>query len=301
MATPPLSSLRGATLFLLLLLNTLLWCLPFLPLALLKLLPLAGWQRGCSRLLRGFAQGWIAGTNLLLGWLPAAVWDLEGAGPVRRDASFLLLANHQSWVDIPVLLRLFGGRLPLPVFFVKKELRLLPLIGLAMWALDFPFVERYPRKLLERRPELRGRDLITARQACEHYVGQPVTMVNFPEGTRFSADKHRRSGSPFGHLLPPHVGGVAVVLATLGGQLTSILDVTLAYPGGPPPFWDFLCGRVPQIRARVRHRQVPPDFAGRDFRRDPAFRRQARRWVEELWREKEEELATLLRRPGARG
>lgn len=295
---PPL---RGAITFLLLLFNTLLWCTPFVLLALFKLIPWRWWRRRCTRALLLLGEGWIAGVNLLTGMLPGLAWDIEAPGPLHRNASYLLLANHQSWADIPVLLRLFGGRIPFPVFFVKKQLRRLPLIGLAMWALDFPFVERYSREEVERRPELRGRDLETARQACKQYRGTPVTLVNFPEGTRFAWDKHRQQGSPFRHLLTPHPGGTAVVLSTLGPQLATVLDATIAYPEGPPRFWDFLCGRVPQVRVRVRQRPIPPQFAGRDFWTDAEFRQQFRTWLEGLWREKDRQLTALLRQPGASG
>jgi 1-acyl-sn-glycerol-3-phosphate acyltransferase len=50
--------------------------------------------------------------------------------------------NHQSWVDIFVLQNVLRGRIPLLKFFLKQQLIYVPVIGLAWWALDFPFMRR---------------------------------------------------------------------------------------------------------------------------------------------------------------
>ncbi len=169
-----------------------------------------------------------------------------------------------------------------------------------MWALDFPFVERYPQAMVERRPQLRGRDLETARRACESYRELPVTLVNFAEGTRFTLDKYRRQGSPYRHLLRPRPGGAGVVLTTLGERLAAILDVTIAYPDGPPRFRDFLAGRVPRVIARVRRRRVPADLAG-DYQGDAVLRQRYRAWLENIWLDKDRQIDHLLREEVAGG
>ena len=68
--------------------------------------------------------------------------------------------------------------------------------------------------------------------------------MNFVEGTRFTAAKHAQQQSPYQHLLRPKAAGIAFVLGAMGGQLRSILNVTVVYPGGARELWDFLCGRV---------------------------------------------------------
>jgi 1-acyl-sn-glycerol-3-phosphate acyltransferase len=52
-----------------------------------------------------------------------------------------------------------------------------------------PFMKRYSKELMARRPELKGKDLENARTACEKFRGMPVAIMNFPEGTRFSEGK----------------------------------------------------------------------------------------------------------------
>ena len=59
------------------------------------------------------------------------------------NGHYLVLANHQSWVDILVLQKVFNRRIPLLRFFLKRQLFWVPLLGLAWWALDFPFMGRY--------------------------------------------------------------------------------------------------------------------------------------------------------------
>ena len=50
---------------------------------------------------------------------------------------------------------------------------------------------------------LRGQDLETTRRACAKYRNQPALILNFLEGTRFTAAKHEQQASPYVHLLRP--------------------------------------------------------------------------------------------------
>ena len=86
-------------------------------------------------------------------------WRIDGVEHLRRDGRYLVLANHQSWVDIVVLQDVFNRRIPFLKFFLKQQLIWVPVLGLAWWALDFPFMRRYTREELERHPEWRGRDV----------------------------------------------------------------------------------------------------------------------------------------------
>ena len=44
---------------------------------------------------------------------------------------YMVLANHQSWVDILILHRVFNNKIPFLKFFLKKELIFVPILGLA--------------------------------------------------------------------------------------------------------------------------------------------------------------------------
>lgn len=286
---------RLALLFLLIAASTVLHVIPLLAIALLKVvLPLPRLRTACNPLLTGLAASWIGFNNRLWDAFTRTRLTLRGDADLRVDGHYLVLANHQSWVDILVLQKVFNRRIPLLRFFLKRQLFWVPLLGLAWWALDFPFMGRYTPRQVAKNPALAGRDIEATRRACEKFRAIPVAIMNFVEGTRFTADKHAKQDSPYRHLLKPKSGGVAFVLDAMGTGLHAILDVTIAYPGGRPSLIDLLADRVPEVRVRVRQRRIPADLAGGDYQNDREFRVRFQQWMNGLWREKDDELAAML-------
>jgi 1-acyl-sn-glycerol-3-phosphate acyltransferase len=274
-------------------LNTLFWCMLLFAVALLKaLVPIKGWRQQCSRLLNMIAARWIAVNNLNLKIMNAVQWDVRGTEALRAGNWYLVLSNHQSWVDILVLQRIFHRRIPFLKFFIKQELIWMPFLGLAWWALDFPFVKRYSRAVLKRKPHLKGKDLEITRKACRKFKEIPVSIMNFAEGTRFTRSKHRKQKSPYTHLLRPRSGGIAFVLGAMGEQMTSILDVTIVYPQGAVSFWDMLCGRLKKVIVRVREIPVTEKLRG-DYFNDDAYRAWFQDWLNRLWLEKDARMAAI--------
>ena len=161
------------------------------------------------------------------------------------------------------------------------------MIGLAWWALDFPFMQRHGKAELRERPERRLEDAEATRRACEKFALVPTSVMNFAEGTRFTPGKHRAQGSPYRHLLKPKAGALALALNAMGGKFSSLIDATIVYPAGIPTFWQFICGRVPRVAVRVRELAIPPDFCAADYGQDPAFRMQFQKWLGTLWQEKD--------------
>lgn len=275
--------------------NTLAHTLPLFAVALLKaLLPLPAWRRGCSATLAWIAESWIAVNSALIGVMTPTRFHIKGIDGLRRSGSYLVLSNHQSWVDIPVLQKMFNRRIPFMRFFLKKQLIWVPVLGLAWWALDFPFMQRLDRETLKKHPELRGSDVEATRRACTKYRGMPVTVMNFVEGTRFTPGKHAGRASPFAHLLRPKAGGVAFVLDAMGDALQAILDVTVVYPGGRPTMMDLLAGRIREVRVQVRERSIPADLQHGNYENDGAFRARFQQWVNALWLEKDALIARML-------
>ncbi len=101
----------------------------------------------------------------------------SGLPDAMLGGHFLLLCNHPSWVDIPVLQKQFNRRLTMLRFFLKSQLIWVPVLGLACWALDFPFMKRYLRPQIEKRPDLAGKDVAATREACEKFRRIPVAIV----------------------------------------------------------------------------------------------------------------------------
>ncbi|MBP6626286.1 MAG: acyltransferase, partial [Arenimonas sp.] len=234
------------------------------------LLPFAALRRHLDWLLVQIAESWIGVNSRLVDAFTHTLFRVEGIDALRYGGHYLVLANHQSWVDIPVLQKVFNRRIPLLRFFLKSQLFWVPLLGLAWWALDFPFMKRYSKQTLAQRPELAGRDLAVTRAACEKFRHIPVSVMNFVEGTRFTPAKHAGQGAPFRHLLRPKAGGVAFVLGAMGEAIESVLDVTVSYDIGKPSLADLFTDRVGEVRVHVRERPVPADLVGGDYEHDPA-------------------------------
>lgn len=240
-----------------------------------------------DRALIVIAESWIALNSRLIDAFTRTRFVVEGMQSLRYGGHYLVLANHQSWVDIPVLQKVFNRRIPLLRFFLKSQLFWVPLMGLAWWALDFPFMKRYPKQTLARHPELAGRDLAVTRKACEKFRRIPVSVMNFVEGTRFAPAKHAHQGSPFRHLLKPKAGGVAFVVGAMGDAIESVLDVTVCYDIGKPSLADLFADRIGQVRVHVRERAIPEDLVGGDYEGDRVFRERFQAWVNGLWLEKD--------------
>ena len=289
-----MATLRGTLTMALIVLNLLFWAIPFYLVAFLKLLPLAALRDRTSRLLVRIAENWISGNNLIFRLMLDIRWDVEGVDELTRREWYLVVCNHQSWVDILVLQGVLNRRIPFLKFFLKKELIWVPVLGFAWWALDFPFMQRHSREYLERHPEARGQDLEATRRACEHFSRSPTSVMNFVEGTRFRPEKHARQQSPYRHLLQPRAGGVAFVLGAMGDILHRMLDVTIVYPGGTPSLWELCCGRVREIRVRVAARDIPVWMKSADYLEDAEFRARFQAWLGELWSEKDRQIEAML-------
>lgn len=288
--------LRAALVLLLITVHTLVHAVPLLALALCKLgMPTARLRAALGRGLARIAESWIAVNTWMVDHLTPTRFHVSGDEGLQRDGHYLVLANHQSWVDIIVLQKVFNRRIPLMRFFLKQQLFWVPVLGLAWWALDFPFMGRYSRAQIAKDPALGQRDMEATRRACEKFRAMPVAMMNFVEGTRFTPEKHARQASPYRHLLKPKAGGVAFVIDAMGEGLHALLDVTIAYPGGRPSMVDLMGGRIPEVHVLVRQRPIPDSASmGGRYQDDRAVRARFQQWLNGLWQDKDAELERLL-------
>ncbi len=242
---------------------------------------------------------WVSETWMRINlWFVRAMvaieWDVQIEPELRTERSYLITSNHQSWVDIMALYEATTDQTSFLRFFIKDQLKYVPILGLAWWGLDFPFMKRHSKEFLEKHPELRGKDLETTRKACDNFRGKPVAILNFLEGTRFKAPLHAKQQSPYKHLLIPKAGGLAFAVGAMGDQLHSLLSVTIAYPKGVGELWDFLCGRVLAITVRIHEHEIPAEFLRGGYQTDPEYKANFQTWVSELWTEKDAELTSLL-------
>lgn len=286
---------RGAIAFILLVVNTLFWCALLLTVSLIKLaLPFAAVRRVIDPTLNAIATAWIACNSGWMALTQRTTWDVQGVDALKYEGWYLVNCNHQTWVDIFVLQHVMNRRIPMLKFFLKQELIYVPVIGLAWWALDFPFMKRHDKAALRKNPALRQQDRDTTRRACQKFALVPTSVMNFAEGTRFTAAKHQAQHSPYRHLLKPKAGALALALDAMGKQFQSLVDVTIAYPDGAPTFWQFLRGETPRISLRARELPIPPELSQGDYEGDSEFRGLFHRWLADLWAEKDQLLAELL-------
>lgn len=281
---------RSAASLLVITANLCFWLPPLIVLALAKLAIPAARDRSER------AMAWIYRTAVIVddAWLERVMglrWSRPelGLDPAR---SYLVLSNHVSWADILLIQSVIVRQGPLLKFLAKRELVYVPILGLIIWAFDFPILRRRSRRAADEDAR-RARDLEALRMAGRRVQRSPAVLMNFAEGTRFSEAKRAQGGSPYRHLLRPRVGGfLTLVEAVEQGQgVDGLIDLTLIYPKDVS-FWAFLAGGLPEIEIRAERIERT---------RLPTDRESASRWLAERWSAKDAAIAERRDAARARG
>lgn len=214
-------------------------------------------------------------------------YQITGNLNLSKEKWYLLLANHQSWIDILILEQLFFDKIPMRKFFIKKELLWLPFIGWPCWILKFPIMRRYgSKKKTVTARSTSTEDLKTTQKACARFNAFPSTVVNFAEGTRFTEKKKIAQTSPYKHLLKPRAGGIALAIATMQDKLTGIIDVSLGYSHTKHIAWDFFCGRIKQIKIDIAVEKIPFSNLSQ-YMTDPVCKKNFQTWLNARWEKKD--------------
>ena len=285
-----MENIKGVLGFLAVVINTLFWCLFLLTIAIFKLLiPMESWKRLCTKLIINIGECWIYCNGLWIQALHRPRWNVEGFEELDSSNWYLAVANHQSWADIFVLQGITNRKIPMLKFFMKHVLIWVPVIGLAWWALDMPFLKRYTKEEIQKNPELRGKDIKAMEKSFERYSRYPVSIFSFAEGTRFTKEKKDNQLSQFEYLLNPKIGGIGLTLTTMP-YIKLLLDFTIHYEDERRSFWDFLCGRMSKVDVRVRQINIPDNLLSKNYEDDPIFRENLKEWVYDIWSDKEKYL-----------
>ncbi len=177
----------------------------------------------------------------------------------QPNQGHILMANHQSWLDILVLLAVFETHIPPLRFVMKDSLQWVPVVGLICRVLGYPLIDRTkPKK---------------AYQQLKHSVHTSTevsTWVIFPEGTRFHPSK---TTSPHAKVLIPKPAGLFTLIQLLKDHHPTILDVTIQYQGASS-FLAFFQGNIPHMT--VHHHTVIP----------PEDKKAFSHWLKSLWHQK---------------
>ena len=290
-----LENLRGVVTISLNTINTVFWFIPIIIMTLIKILtPVKSWRAGLTRWIMVMGENWISVNNLIFRTMLPITWDIRQTGDLQMREWYLMISNHQSWVDILALQKAFNRRTPFLKFFIKQILVWVPILGQAWWAMDMPFMKRYTRAYLEKHPEKRGQDMAATKKACEKFSATPTTVINFVEGTRVTAEKQADRNSAYKHLLPPRAGGIAFALDAMGGILNSLIDVTIVYPQKETTFWDFMCGRLRRVIIDIRVAKLDDWLVSGDYAADEQFRARFQQWMSGLWAEKDQLISSIL-------
>lgn len=292
--------LNGALSATLYFVNTVFWFVPIMLCSLIKLVPFRLLQQLMSLVADGCATNWISINYANQQVFSRVKFSVNIPESLSSQQWYLVISNHQSWVDILVLQRVFNRKIPFLKFFLKQNLIYVPFLGLVWWGLDFPFMKRYSKAFLKKHPHLQGKDLETTKIACEKFENKPVSVMNFVEGTRFNKEK---LASPLNQslaltkTLAPKSGGIAFVLNAMGERLTDLVDVTIYYPNGIPTYWDFVSGRVKEIVVDVETISIKHLFDQNIY--SPSYftndeqKQVFQQYLNQLWQAKEKKLITL--------
>ncbi|MCB1603184.1 MAG: acyltransferase [Gammaproteobacteria bacterium] len=287
-----MSFLKGSVFLILVVINTLFWVPILLVFALIKLIvPIHAFRRAVSRLLVWIAETWVALNTHSHRILHGKKLEVSGLNDLQKDDWYLLISNHVAAADIPVLQSVFHKKIPFLKFFLKKELIWMPFLGLAWWALDFPFMRRFTKEYLQKNPHMKGKDLEITRKACEKFRDYPITVINYVEGTRFTQVKHDKQQSPFTHLLKPKSGGIGFVLGSMGDRISYLILTSIKYLPHPPSPWEYMCGKFAKVQVLVEKIKIPDNLKNKNYLTDSAFKQDLQSWLNELWFKQDKKLS----------
>ncbi len=212
---------------------------------------------------------------------------VNGAENLSKKNSYLLISNHQGFLDILILQVTLDRYLPQLRYFIKQRLLWVPILGQACYVLGYPFMKRYSKKQLAKNPENRNKDIETTRKTCERFANTPITLINYVEGTRFTEQKKRKKKSPFEYLLTPKAGGIAFTMSAMDKQIHTILNVTVVYSTRKAISWKFLQGKMKTITVNIQKIPITAEMRG-DYQHDRAFRIKFQSWLNQIWQEKDQ-------------
>lgn len=249
-------------------------------------MPVPTWRKALQKIIFNIPSAWSEAIRAIM-WLTIKTqWEVHGLDQLNKHRSYLLISNHQGFLDILILQKILDRHIPQLRYFMKQGLLWMPIIGQVCYLMGYPFMKRYGKKYLKKHPEKRNADIETTRKTCERFKNTPISLINYVEGTRYTAAKHQRQGSPFAHLLKPKAGGIALTLSAMGQQIDSVINITLIYPPTKHITWSFIQGKMKKIIVQIELIPISDDLRG-DYQNDREFRIHFQRWLNTLWQRKD--------------
>lgn len=290
-----LKSLLGSLVLLLLFINLVIFALLILLGAVfVYIIPNQRWRHVGTYYLLKLPVLWVDLNKLILQINAHGKIVMQNQAKLNPKGWYIVVSNHQTWVDILIVNYVFNRKLPVFKFFMKRELLwTLPFAGLACYVLGFPFMRRHSRTEIRKNPELKNIDIETTKRACEKFKEHPTAVINFAEGTRFSNEKRDAQNSPFQNLLKPRAAGTAIVVNELKDKLDGVVDVTIIYDKPQLSIWDFACGNFQKIEVTYQVLKLTDELYG-NYYEDRNYRADFQRWFNQIWTEKDRKIAKAV-------
>lgn len=206
-------------------------------------------------------------------WMQKVVGiELVIHGNLTMGESPVVICNHQSWFDIPLVQDIITRRGPIVKFLVKREIVWIPIIGWICLALNFPRLYRNKESLA------RENDFSIIQKASKQHGDEAGALLIFPEGTRFTEQKRNAQKVAFERLVRPKSGGLKMIQKHVSPD-TPLVDVTINYHQKDVSIWRCLHGDPLKITITLKHYT----FAELDDVQD---------WLNQRWHEKDQLLLT---------
>ena len=234
----------------------------------------------------------VANITTALKILHKLEWDFQIPKDVNTETWYIAMSNHQSWADIFILLAAGHKKIPLLKFFMKKELKWIPIIYLVHKTVDMPFLNRHSKSQIKANPELKKVDYENAKKAAKRFSRNPSTAFSFAEGTRYTFQKHSAQESPYSNLLKPKVGALAIALSGMP-QVNTLIDFTVVYATQKRSTWDFLCGDLSKAKVIAKTYALPENLKNRSFEEEDDYRKSFQTFVDAIWLEKQQTIKDL--------
>lgn len=161
-------------------------------------------------------------------------------GEANTDQAPVIICNHQSWFDIPLVQDVITGNGPIIRFLIKREIAWVPIIGWICLILNFPRLHRNKNR------DTKVSDFSIIRKESKNHANGTGALLIFPEGTRFTDGKRKIQNAPYKNLLKPRAGGLRMIQKHAGSD-TTLIDITIDYHRKGTNIWNCLHGDPKKI------------------------------------------------------
>ncbi|XP_065889508.1 1-acyl-sn-glycerol-3-phosphate acyltransferase gamma-like [Dysidea avara] len=233
--------------------------------------------------------------------------DVEVIKKYQNSEHAICVLNHRGdldwmigWVMIERAGMLGGAKA-----FLKDSTKYLPVVGWSFWLMEFP--------MLKRNWEHDEQCLSTASARLADY---PIKMLMciFPEGSRFTVEKHEASKQfckerglqPLKHHLYPRTKGFSYAVKNMD-YVGAVYDVTFGFKEGEPSILGVMNAEPCQVDMLIRRIDIKDVPTSNE--------KESSKWLVDIFREKDDlvdyynehqrfppeyELTTITKRPWAR-